>query len=144
MEVLAPVRRFRARRELLAARRAADAELITARLPSPRLAWRTNELCSDEHRRELAESVVDVVRASESRHLPTASPINRPAAREETTTLLRLAAALTDTEHGVAPRGVLLVERLLFGTASPLYDQAPQNRLHTTLAEALQALEAGR
>jgi hypothetical protein len=144
MEVLAPVRRFRARRELLAARRAADAELITARLPSPRLAWRTNELCSDEHRRELAESVVDVVRASESRHLPTASPINRPAAREETTTLLRLAAALTDTEHGVAPRGVLLVERLLFGTASPLYDQAPRNRLHVTLAEALQALEAGR
>jgi hypothetical protein len=144
MEVLAPVRRFRARRELLAARRAADAELITARLPSPRLAWRTNELCSDEHRRELAESVVDVVRASESRHLPTASPINRPAAREETTTLLRLAAALTDTEHGVAPRGVLLAERLLFGTASPLYDQAPRNRLHATLAEALQALEAGR
>jgi hypothetical protein len=144
MEVLAPVRRFRARRELLAARRAADAELITARLPSPRLAWRTNELCSEEHRRELAESLVEVVRASESRYLPTASPINRPAAREETTTLLRLAAALTDTEQGVAPRGVLLVERLLFGTGSPLYDQAPRNRLHATLAEALQALEAGR
>jgi hypothetical protein len=144
MEVLAPVRRYRARRELLAARRAADAELIAARLPSPRLAWRTNELCSDEHRRELAESLVDVIRASESRHLPTASPINRPAAREETTTLLRLAAVLTDPEHGVAPRGVLLVERLLFGTASPLYDHAPRNRLHATLAEALQALEAGR
>jgi hypothetical protein len=144
MEVLAPVRRFRARRELLAARRAADAELITARLPSPRLAWRTNELCSDEHRRELAESLVEVVRASESRHLPTASPINRPAAREETATLLRLAAALTDTQHGVAPRGVLLVERLLFGTASPLYDQALRNRLHAALAEALQSLEAGR
>jgi hypothetical protein len=144
MEVLAPVRRFRARRELLAARRAADAELITARLPSPRLAWRTNELCSDEHRRQLAESLVDVVRASESRHLPTASPINRPAAREETTTLLSLAAALTDMDHGVAPRGVLLVERLLFGTASPLYDAAPRHRLHATLAEALQALEAGR
>jgi hypothetical protein len=144
MEVLAPVRRFRARRELLAARRAADAELITARLPSPRLAWRTNELCSDEHRRQLAESLVEVVRASESRHLPTASPINRPAAREETTTLLRLAAALTDTDHGVAPRGILLVERLLFGTASPLYEPAPRHRLHATLAEALQALEAGR
>jgi hypothetical protein len=85
-----------------------------------------------------------VVRASESRYLPTASPINRPAAREETTTLLRLAAALTDTEQGVAPRGVLLVERLLFGTGSPLYDQAPRNRLHARLAEALQALEAGR
>jgi hypothetical protein len=144
MEVLAPVRRFRARRELQAARRAADAELIAARLPSPRLAWRTNELCSDEHRRELAESLVEVVRASESRHLPTAAPINRPAAREETSTLLRLAAVLTDTEQDVAPRGVLLVERLLFGTASPLYERALERRLHLTLAEALEALEAVR
>ena len=141
MEVLAPVRRFRARRELLAARRAADAELIAARLPSPRLAWRTNELCSDEHRRELAESLVEVVRASESRHLPTASPINRLAARDETAALLRVAAALTDTGRAVAPRGVLLVERLLVGTASPLYDRAPQHRLHAALEEALQTLE---
>ena len=142
MEVLAPVRRFRARRELLAARRAADAELITARLPSPRLAWRTNELCSDEHRRELAEALVEVVRASENRHLPTASPLNRPAAREESPLLLRLAAALTATRRAVAPRGVLLVERLLYGTASPLYERAAGNRLRGTLAAALEELES--
>ena len=60
MEVLAPVRRLRARRELVAARRAADAELVATALPSPRFAWRTNELCSDEHRRALAESLIEV------------------------------------------------------------------------------------
>ena len=96
MEVLAPVRRLRARRELGAARRLADAELIATTLPSPRLAWRTNELCSDEHRRGLAESLVEVARASEARYLPGSSPLNRVAARDQ------LATAPSDRRR---PRG---------------------------------------
>ena len=46
MDAIAPIRRLRARRELAAARRAADRELLETQLPPPRLAWRTNELCS--------------------------------------------------------------------------------------------------
>lgn len=144
MEVLAPVRRMRARRELVAARRAADAELLGTALPSPRLAWRTNELCSDEHRRALAESLVQVVKASEPRYLPSASPLNRVAARDQMARLLQVAAILADTQHPVPPRGVLLVERLLTGPRSPLYLHREPKDLRVALTDALQALEAQR
>jgi hypothetical protein len=144
MEVLAPVRRLRARRELVAARRVADAELLAATLPSPRFAWRTNELCSDEHRRAVAESVIQVVKASETRYLPSASPLNRVAAREQLPLLLRIAAVLADTQHRVTPRGVLLVEQLLTGSKSPLYQRLPANRLQSGLTDALNALEGHR
>jgi hypothetical protein len=144
MEVLAPVRRLRARRELLAARRIADAELLATALPSPRFAWRTNELCSDEHRRALAESLVQVVRASETRYLPSASPLNRVAAREQLPLFLQVAAVLADTQRRVTPRGVLLVEELLTGSKSPLYLHRSANELRTTLAAALKALEGQR
>jgi hypothetical protein len=144
MEVLAPVRRFRAHRELAAARRAADAELLATALPSPRFAWRTNELCSVEHRRALAESVVQVVKTSETRYLPSASPLNRVAAREQLALLLQVAAALADTDRHVPPRGVLLVERLLTGSKSPLYQRSPTNGLRAALTDALKALEGQR
>ena len=83
MEILAPVRRLRAHRELVGARRRADAEIVATTLPSPRLAWRTSELCSTEHRRALAESLIGIARASEARYLPNASPLNRVAARDQ-------------------------------------------------------------
>ena len=144
MEVLAPVRRLRARRELVAARRTADAELLATALPSPRFAWRTNELCSDEHRRALAESLVQVVRASETRYLPSASPLNRVAVREQLALLLQLAAALAETERRVPPRGVLLVERLLTESKSPLYGRVSATELRTALTDAMNALEGRR
>ena len=128
MEVLAPVRRLRARRELPAARRTADAELLATALPSPRFAWRTNELCSDEHRRALAESLVHVVHASETRYLPSASPLNRVAAREQLALLLPLAAVLADTARRVPPRGVLLVEQLLDRLEEPALSAPPGER----------------
>jgi hypothetical protein len=141
MEVLSPVRRLRARRELGSARRKADAELIATTLPSPRLAWRTNELCSDENRRGLADSLVAVARASEARYLPGASPLNRIGARDQLALLLQIGAVLADTDRHVTPRGVLLVERILTESKSPLYRRPPTTDLHAALAEALQALE---
>jgi hypothetical protein len=144
MEVLAPVRRLRARRELVAARRAADAELLATALPSPRFAWRTNELCSDEHRRSLAESLVQVVKTSETRYLPSASPLNRVAAREQLALLLQLAATLAETEQRVPPRGVLLVERLLTDSKSPLYGHGSKTELRAALTDAMNALEERR
>jgi hypothetical protein len=144
VEILAPVRRLRARRELVAARRAADAELVATALPSPRFAWRTNELCSDEHRRSLAESLIEVARASEARYLPGASPLNRPAARDQLALILHLGAVLADTHRRVAPRGVLLTEQLLTEPKSPLYRRAATGDLAAALSGALDALEGHR
>jgi len=144
VHALVPIRRFRARRELSAARRAADKELVSSRLPSPRLAWRTNELCAEGHRRLLSESLVAAVHSAEGRYLPGASPLNRAAARTEAALLLRLAAALADSGRAVTPRGVLLVERLLTAGASPLYDRVREGELHDSLAEALDVLEGRR
>jgi hypothetical protein len=142
--IIAPIKRLRERRELAAARRVADAELISSRLPSPRLAWRTNELVSDENRHALAESIVDVVHSSRGRYLPSASPLNRNAARAETELLLRIAAALEDGHRDVRPRGILLVERLLTDGGGPLYARERERSLHRALDEALQALVDGQ
>jgi hypothetical protein len=144
MEVLAPVRRLRARRELVAARRVADAELVATTLPSPRLAWRTNELCSAEHRRALAESLVEVARASEGRYLPSTSPLNRAATRDQLALILQIGSVLADTSRRVTPRGVLLVERLLTDPKSQLYARPATEDLHAALAQALGALEGTR
>ena len=144
MQTRISIRRFRARRELASARRAADAELASSRLPSPRLAWRSNELCAPEHRRMLSESLVSVVHSAEGRYLPSASPLNRPAARSESSLLLRLAAGLADDGRAVTPRAVLLVERLLSNGDSPLYDRTRADVLHDALSEALDVLEGRR
>jgi hypothetical protein len=141
MELLATVRRFREHRELVAARRAADRELLRSRLASPRLAWRTNELCSAEHRHELADSIVEIVRASWTRQLPGASPLDRAAASGEASLLLEIAALLADRQRPVTPRGVLLVERVVGSDESPLFNHGAGARLHVQLTEALQVLE---
>jgi len=141
MELLTTVRRFREHRELVAARRAADRELLRARLASPRLAWRTNELCSDEHRHELTDAIVEIVRASWARHLPGASPLDRTAARDEASLLLEIAAVLSDRDRRVTPRGVLLVERVVGSDESPLFNHGAGSRLHVQLTEALRVLD---
>jgi hypothetical protein len=133
---------LRERRRAAAARRDADAELLASSLPSPRLAWRTNELCSDEHRREVAESILDVLQASRARVMPSASPLNRGAARSEAELFLRIAAVLEDAGRPVRPRGILLVEQLLTDGSGPLYARERERRLHGALEEALHALEA--
>jgi hypothetical protein len=139
--VIAPIRRLRERRELAAARRHADEQLALSTLPSPRLAWRTNELCSEDNRRALAGSIVDVLRAAQGRYLPSASPLNRGAARREAELLLRIAARLEDVSRPVRPRGVILVDRLLTDGAGPLYARDRERRLHTALQDALLALD---
>jgi hypothetical protein len=133
---------LRDRRRLAAARREADAELVATTLPSPRLAWRTNELVSDEHRRAVAESILDVLQASRARVLPSASPLNRGGVRAEAELFLRIAAVLEDVRRPVRPRGILLVERLLAEGSGPLYARESEHRLHGALEEALQALDA--
>ncbi len=117
---------------------------MAAALPSPRFAWRTNELCSAEHRRALAASLIDVARASESRYLPGPSPLNRIAARDQLALLLQIGAVLADTNRRVAPRGVILVEQLLTESKSPLYRHPATDELQPALVAALEALEEHR
>jgi len=143
MEILAPVRRLRAHRELVDARRRADAEIVSTNIPSPRLSWRTTELCTMAHRRTLAESLVGIARASEARYLPGASPLDRVAAHDQLALILRLGAVLADPDRPVSPRGVILVERLLTEPKSPLHRHA-ETDLHAALAVALEALQGQR
>jgi hypothetical protein len=111
----------RERRELKRARAAADSELLRFRTPPPRLAWRTAELTAGSSRLGLARELRGLVEASDPRYLPGASPLDRGAVRVEADALLALADRLADLEVPVAPRGVLLLERLLLGTRGPLY-----------------------
>jgi hypothetical protein len=139
--LLAPVHAWGARRALRAARRSADEQLLGTRLPSPRLAWRVAELTSDEHRVEVGRSLTEVVRAADERLLPSASPLDRASIREARAQLLDLAARLFDQERGVAPRGVLLVERLLCDGDGPLYGRSSARRLRLELARLAAALD---
>jgi hypothetical protein len=138
--LLAPVRSWESRRALRAERRRADEELLASRLASPRLAWRTAELVSDENRRALGRSLIDVVHAADERLLPTATPLNRRAVRECRAELLELTARLFDA-HPVAPRGVLLVERLLHDGSGPLYGDTSPTRLAREIEAANGALD---
>ncbi len=136
-----PLRELKARHTLRAARWAADVELLRRETPSLRLAWRTEELVAPENRLELAHTLRSLVREAGPRYLPAASPVNRLAVRAEASTLLALAARLADLEKSVAPRGVLLVERLLVDGAGPLYERDSVDDLPVYLDTALGALE---
>jgi hypothetical protein len=142
--LLAPVRTWEARRALRDARRRADAELVATRLPPPRLAWRTAELTAAENRLDLARSLTDVVHGADERMLPTASPIARAAVRDVRPELLAVAALLFDLALPVAPRGVLLVDRLLTDGHGPLYGRNDGDRLRAAVACAHEALEGRR
>jgi hypothetical protein len=138
--LLAPVRSWEAKRALRAARQRADAELVSARLPSPRLAWRTAELVDADNRVELSRSLTAIVHAADERLLPSASPIDRNAVRGARAQLLSLAAHLCDLSRPVTPRGVLIVERLLVDGSGPLYQRGSSNRLRLAVADADAAL----
>jgi hypothetical protein len=130
------------RRALRAERKRADDELLATRLPPPRLAWRIAELVSEEHRIEIARRLTDIVHASDERFLPGASPVDRGAVRECRAQLLELASRVFDMSRAVAPRGVLLVERLLEGGA--LYGNGRAPRLRRDVESAREALDPSR
>jgi hypothetical protein len=139
LRVLQPVRELQKRRALQAERRAADAELIASVLPSPRLAWRVHELVAPEFRLAVSRGLTDVVHDSNGSRLPGASPLNRAAVRSARPQLLALASRLADLDVHVLPRGVLLADRLVTDSQSPLYDRA---RAELAVREAERALTA--
>ena len=141
LRMLQPVRELQKRRVLQAERKAADGELIASILPTTRLAWRALELTSDEHRLAVARDLTNVVHEANGTRLPGASPLNRAAVRAARPKLLALASRLADLEAPVLPRGVLLADRLVSDTSSPLYDRARAEHARRDAERALAALE---
>lgn len=139
--VAAPLRSWGSRRELRAARRHADEELLASRLPSPRLAWRTAELTAADNRIALGRSLTGVVHSADERLLPSASPLDRTTVRESRAALLGLASRLYDLERPVLPRGVLLAGRLLTDSASPLYAGGESRQLRLEIKRVQAALD---
>jgi hypothetical protein len=139
--LLAPVRSWSERRVLRSERRRADEQLLQTRLPSPRLAWRTQELVCEENRLELGRALTDVVHAADERLLPSASPVDRVAVRATRAELLDLASRLFGMQAPVHPRGVLLAERLLVDGSGPLYGRNDPVRLRLAVRKARAALD---
>jgi len=128
------------RRRARAERRAADEELLESAWVSPLLAWRVNELVATSNRLDLARSLRRVVRDADARYLPNASPVNRVAVRAESSRLLAVARRLED-DRTVAPRGVILADRLLTDGIGPLYSRERADELPSYLHATLDALE---
>src|SRR5581483_12429264 len=103
-----------------------------------RLAWRSAELVAAGNRVSLARSVTDGVHAADERLLLGASPLHRATVRDCRSELLALASRLCDVASPVAPRGVLLVERLL------VYGDGGVDRLRAEVARCDEELTARR
>jgi hypothetical protein len=129
------------RRALRAARRTADAELMSRRHVPLRLAWRAEELVSTKNRLDLAHALRSLVRDASPSHLPTASPVNRGAVRVQSEAFLGIALRLADLEHPIAARGVVMTDRLLTDGSGPLYDRDRADELPAYLRSTRAALE---
>jgi len=132
----------RDRRELRAARDAADEELLVGGLPTTLTTWRADELTSTKNRLELAGSVRRLVRMADARYLPGATPLNRLVVREEAETLGALADRLEDLERPVSARGMLLMDKLVTDGYGPLYVPYRAGELHWTLPRIAKSLDA--
>lgn len=141
LRLFQPVREIQKRRALQAERRAADEELIASVLPSPRLAWRVHELVAPDFRLGVSRGITSLIHDADSGRLPGASPLNRPAVRAARPQLLALASRLADLDVHVLPRGVLLADRLVTDSHSPLYDRDRADAVHREVERALTALE---
>ena len=133
--------RLRARRELRARRAAADLDLARRDRPPLRLSWRVEELVSTKNRLDLAHCVRSLIRDAKPTYLPSASPFNRRVVRAASERLHAVAERLADLERPVAPRGVVLLQRLLTDGSGPLYDRERADDFAPTLDAILDTLE---
>jgi hypothetical protein len=139
----AGVRAYVAHRELTVVRRAADRLIASAPYRddgSALLAWREREVTASDERDRLRRDVERTLRALAPGRLPSASPLNRTAARRDAELFRTLAARLADGRP-VAPRGMVLAANLLRDASSPLYDERADLILPRALTRVLGALE---
>jgi hypothetical protein len=141
LRLFQPVRELQKRHALQAERRAADEELVASVLPSPRLAWRVHEIVAPEFRLGVSRGLTAAVHEADGNRLPGASPLNRAVVRSARPQLLALASRLADLDVHVLPRGVLLADRLVSDSHSPLYDRERADAVRREVERALTALE---
>ena len=99
------------------------------------------DVVSVRKRRSLARSLSGVVSSLDARHLPGASPLNRPGLWLYEPELRALAARVGDLERPVSPHGLQLVQNLLVDGGSPLYDRDRIAELPDTIQRILVALD---
>lgn len=139
--VAAAVRALQAARELHRLRITADRLILEA--PRERyeiVLWRSHELTAPRPRDQLRSEVERTLRSLSDTRLPSASPLNRPAARRNVE-LLELLAHRLDDDEPVSARGVLRVRQLFRDPASPLYCNRAGELLPRALTRALAELD---
>lgn len=139
--VAAAIRALQAARELRRLRITADRLILEA--PRERyeiVLWRSRELTAARPRAQLRSDIERTLRSLSDTRLPSASPLNRPAARRNAE-LLQLLAHRLDDDEPVTARGVLRVRQLLRDPASPLYSHRADELLPRALTRALAELD---
>jgi hypothetical protein len=130
---------FRRPRERAAADRWL-AERRHAFSPNEAVRRRIAELTTPRERRLVARSLRGAVQDAGRIGL-SASPLNRRALAECADEIVALAERLSDLDRAVAPRGVVLVLRLVTDGASPLYGRGTGAELRAEVARIRTALE---
>ncbi len=130
------------RRELAAARRAADRDLLYYPYVLPRDAWRAHELTTTKRRLALARSLRGTVRDADVRYVLGPSPINRGAVRRESERIVALAERLEALDRPVSARGVLRCEHLLVDSSGALYERERSAELAGELDRIANELES--
>jgi hypothetical protein len=137
----AAVRALQASSELRRLRRTADRLILEAPHEKYEVTiWRSRELTAPQTRIQLRHELERTLRSLSAARLPSASPVNRPAARRSAELFRLLAERLGDDEP-VTARGVLLARQLLRDPSSPLYSDRADELLPRELTRALGALE---
>jgi len=108
--------------------------------PAAVVLWREGELVGERHRALVAAAAERTLHHASRELLPSSSPLDRCAVRENED-LVRLLATRLHDGRPVAARGVLLAERVLGDPASPLYDAVAGEPLGVALRRVLHALE---
>jgi hypothetical protein len=142
--VAAGVRIVRARSELRTIRRTADRLILVDAVGqdgSEIVRWRIHELVAPSTRCSLARELDQTLRRLDPARLPSASPLRRGLVRRHTELLRRLQERLLD-DRPVAPRGIVLLQRLLREPGSPLYAETADRELARAISTVVTELDA--
>jgi hypothetical protein len=106
---------------------------------------RADQLRSSVHRRELAAALLTLVEQAEGPAPPisASASIDRRSIRAARSDVIALALDLGATDLEASARGIVLVQRLLFDGASPVYARLSPAALTQALREAHAALLRG-
>ena len=132
-------------RELAWRRRSADALLES--LPGTRvpdgLQWRAEELTSPSHRRFLARQLHGLASLATEKFVITSVPVSLSTLQPNHDELEAIADLVGRLDHPVNPRGIVLLEEILYdGDTSPLYEACHPEELEQALVRIRRSIES--